>query len=525
MIEFLFDTVPVVKTEKGKIRGYKYAGVYTFKGIPYARAGRFQAPREIGEWSGEMEAVSYGCVCPLLKTERPVNELLVPHRYWIQDENCQNLNIWTPVLDPEAKLPVLVWIHGGGYEAGSSIEQKVYNGSNLSKAGPMVVVSVNHRLNILGYLDLSFCGARYDNSGNAGQMDLIAALKWIRENIRSFGGNPENVTLMGQSGGGGKISALLQTPAADGLYHKAVIMSGILNNIMPPQHGDGRRIVKAMLDRLGLGDGDVSRLETLPYPALAQAYLCAKKEVEEDGGYVGNVPLVNSFFPGDAMEVGFTEQARRIPLMVGTTFGELLSQLPEECLRGAYRSGSDGLQPGYMTDKQAGDVDKKILHLFKQAYPDKKTEDLLWLDSWGFRLPSRKYVLAKASCSKAPVYSYIFTFNFSYHGSRPAWHCSELPFVFRNLEKAPISNIPEISECIQERFSRAIVSFAYSGNPSHRGLPEWKACMPGHENIMILDEKCEMKQDFDSKLIELHAGVMPESVRRYSAGKTEYTQH
>ena len=145
---------------------------------------------------------------------------MVPHMYWSEKEDCQNLNIWTPSIRDGRKRPVMVWLHGGGFSAGSSIEQLAYDGENLSRAGDVVVVSVNHRLNVLGYLNLSPFGEKYQDSANAGNLDLIAALEWIRDNIEGFGGDPENVTLFGQSGGGVKAWSLLQMPEADGLFHK-----------------------------------------------------------------------------------------------------------------------------------------------------------------------------------------------------------------------------------------------------------------------------------------------------------------
>lgn len=145
---------------------------------------------------------------------------MVPHMYWSEKEDCQNLNIWTPSIRDGRKRPVMVWLHGGGFSSGSSIEQLAYDGENLSRAGDVVVVSVNHRLNVLGYLDLSPFGEKYRDSANAGNLDLIAALEWIWDNIEGFGGDPENVTLFGQSGGGVKVWSLLQMPEADGLFHK-----------------------------------------------------------------------------------------------------------------------------------------------------------------------------------------------------------------------------------------------------------------------------------------------------------------
>lgn len=182
-------------------------------------------------WDGVKEVQSYGYVSPLLHPEQPGGngEMMVPHMYWQEKEDCQNLNIWTPSIRDGRKRPVMVWLHGGGFSAGSSIEQLAYDGENLSRAGDVVVVSVNHRLNVLGYLDLSPFGEKYRDSANAGNLDLIAALEWIRDNIEGFGGDPENVTLFGQSGGGVKVWSLLQMPEADGLFHKGIIESGVVD--------------------------------------------------------------------------------------------------------------------------------------------------------------------------------------------------------------------------------------------------------------------------------------------------------
>lgn len=255
---------PLVRTTGGSVRGYRFDGLDIFKGIPYARARRFHAPEQAA-WDGVLDATSYGYVCPLLEMPKPNGEMLVPHRYWLMDEACQNLNIWTPALD-DARRPVLVWLHGGGYYAGSSIEQIAYEGENMARLGDCVVVSINHRLNILGYLDLSDFGAEYANSGNAGGDDIIAALRWVRDNIAAFGGDPGNVTVFGQSGGGAKVTTLLQTPAADGLFHKGIVMSGVLGRLADCT-GSGRDCAEALMAELGAAD--IAALETVPYTALA----------------------------------------------------------------------------------------------------------------------------------------------------------------------------------------------------------------------------------------------------------------
>ena len=313
-------TEPVVETKAGKLRGFQLDGVYAFHGVKYADAKRFQQPEPVQPWEGIKNALAYGYVCPMLHQDEPNNELMVPHRYWPLDENCQYLNIWTKSLDTSAKKPVLVWLHGGGFAAGSSIEHIAYEGENMSRYGDVVVVSLNHRLNILGYLDLSPFGEKYANSGNAGSADMVAALQWIHENIAGFGGDPENVTLFGQSGGGMKVWTLMQTPAADGLFHKGVVQSGCIDNILDLTKTDGTAIVTALMEALGVTE--VEALETIPYAQLAEAYNKVMPAVAQTGAYVGGNPMPNDWYLGDPRVIGFTEHARTVPVMVGTVLGE-----------------------------------------------------------------------------------------------------------------------------------------------------------------------------------------------------------
>ena len=197
-------TSPVVQTNAGKLRGFVVDGTYTFHGIKYADAKRFQMPQPVAPWEGIRDALSYGYVSPILNRETASGEVKIPHRYWPKDENCQYLNVWTQSLDPQAKRPVMVWLHGGGFWDGSSIEHVAYDGENLSRFGDVVVVTVNHRLNILGYLDLSPYGEKYWNSGNAGNADLVASLQWVHDNIAQFGGDPENVTISASPAAAGR---------------------------------------------------------------------------------------------------------------------------------------------------------------------------------------------------------------------------------------------------------------------------------------------------------------------------------
>ncbi|WP_333483085.1 carboxylesterase family protein [Spirosoma telluris] len=195
--------IATVPTESGAVRGYIHNGTFTFKGIPYAKAERFMAPTKPDSWTGVRSSMTYGPVCPMDVTTQTYDEIEFPfhHDWGYTNENCLSLNVWTPEISQAKKRPVMVWLHGGGFTAGSSVELPSYDGENLTKKGDVVVVTVNHRLNILGFLDLSGYGEKYKNSPNAGLMDLVSALQWVKQNIAQFGGDPGNVTIFGQSGG------------------------------------------------------------------------------------------------------------------------------------------------------------------------------------------------------------------------------------------------------------------------------------------------------------------------------------
>ena len=501
---FNYDEVPAVSTKAGKVKGYEFDGVHIFKGIPYAQAGRFQMPREVEPWEGVKETASYGFVCPLLTQDTPTGELLVPHRYWPQDENCQNLNVWTTALDKTAKKPVMVWLHGGGYAAGSSIEQAAYDGSNMAVQGDVVVVSVNHRLNILGFLDLSPYGEKYRNSGNAGLADLVAALRWIHDNIEEFGGDPENVTLFGQSGGGMKVTGLMQIPEADGLFHKAIVMSGVSDGkLMPIIPGDGTKIVPALLKELGIPEGEVEKLETVPYYELAKAYNTVSPALAAQGIYIGGMPMVNDYYLGEPLITGFRDHAETIPLMVGSVFGEFSfmptpynkEKLTEEesraILAGAYGEHAD-----------------KVKELFLKAYPDKKPVDVLALDRI-FRQPSKALAQLHAKGGKAPAYLYLFSLDFPYQNGKVAWHCCDIPLIFHNTDKVEICNIPGVSDELEEKIFGAAMQFARHGNPNPEGSDEWQPVTPEQEPTMVYDRVCEVRSDYDDELLAYLEEILP----------------
>ncbi len=508
----------VTDTKQGKIRGYIYDGITIFKGIPYAKAKRFHAPEPVEPWEGVLEALNYGYVCPLLELPKPNGELNVPHRYWVMNEDCQNLNVWTPACDGE-KRPVLVWLHGGGFESGSAIEHIAYEGENMCRLGQAVVVSINHRLNILGYFDLSAYGEEYANSGNAGTDDIIAALKWIRDNIENFGGDPENVTLFGQSGGGAKITALLQTPAADGLFAKGINMSGVIGPLLADSKGDGEELAIALMAELGI-DGDIKELETVPYDRLAEAYRRVKPEFAAAGKYVGCTPHPNAFYRGVPEENGFREETAQLPLLVGTVYGEFSGFMPS-----AYDKHKLTFEEGAEIVKQTAgeEAAAELLPLFAKAYPERNPVELLTLD-FLFRLPTQQFIRQRSAGNRC-TYSYLFNQDLPINGGNVPWHCADVPYVFHNTEMVPSTQEEGVSEKLEAQIFDSVIAFARSGNPNHPGIPDWSASSPGDEQTMVFCGDTRVRRNHDAELIPLlaeHLGPKFEQMMREKMGDVQH---
>ena len=313
---------PVVQTPKGKLRGFRYDGVDHFHGIRYAKAKRFQMPEPVAPWEGVKDAGSYGMICPVLSEPMPTGEVMTPHRFWPSSEHCQYLNVWTDHCDPAAKKPVLFWIHGGGYSAGSSIEQVCYDGFNLAKKDGLVVVSVNHRLNAFGYLDMSDFGEKYWNSVNVGMADLVEALRWVKENIAAFGGDPENVTIFGQSGGGAKVTVLGQIPEAEDLFQKMIVMSGVIPAGDFDSDCSPKELVLEILKNLNIPESDAEKLEKVPVPQYIWAVNKACAALERQGKRVNWSPQPNKYYTCDPLVGDFSASALQKPTIVGTVLAE-----------------------------------------------------------------------------------------------------------------------------------------------------------------------------------------------------------
>lgn len=488
------ENFAIVSTDKGKLRGYCYDGNYIFKGIPYARADRFHAPEEVKPWLGIYNATNYGYVSPLLHYEKPATELMIPHQYWIENEDCQNLNVWTTDLEPAELKPVFVWIHGGGFSDGSSIEAPFYDGSSLTKSADCVVVSINHRLNIFGYLDLSDFGPEYYNSGNSGMMDIIESLKWVKKNIKNFGGNPDLVTICGQSGGGGKVTAILQMPKADGLYHRAIIMSGEVATHDGEITTSSKACVEAMMNYLKIDD--VHKLETINRHLLIEAYNNVMPEIAKKGLSIGCMPTRNDEFLGNPLRVGWRNETL-VPLIMGSCLGEFSCFSSKGINKGktSYKEGHD-IITGLL-----GDADgEKIIAAFKKAYPSRNPIDIIFAD-WLFRKPTSEHAKIRAAAG-GEVYAYMFAVDFPIDGGKTAWHSSDIPFVMHNTECTPAEDSIK-NQYIQDRISKHLSAFMRTGNPNYEEGIEWKPVSKEHETTLIISDDFRIEQDFDKEFIEL----------------------
>jgi para-nitrobenzyl esterase len=501
----------IVATEAGKLQGFVQNGMYIYRGIQYAKAARFMPPEKVDKWEGVKLAISYGNNSWLeLPTSTSNDEMFNPHRYWPMSDNCQFLNVWTPGISQGKKRPVMVWIHGGGFSNGSAIEGQAYDGENLSKKGDVVVVSLNHRLNAIGFLDLSAYGDKYKYSGNVGIMDIVAALQWVKANIANFGGDPDNVTLFGQSGGGGKILTLLAAPSAKGLFRRVIAESpsSSLNVFDKSVH---QRIAAATLQNLGLKGDQIDQLQSMPYSQLIAAANKAYTQInaedktdlyrwapETDGDFIPNTPLPTGS--------GFADFAKDIPMIIGDVLDEqnTTGSVDIKTLYADNKNSWTGDYAKAMLAKRFGDKADAVGAAFLKAYPDKKLADAYFVDS-KFRPLVIKTAELKAAQGGAPVYNYMFTRESPVlDGAAGVWHCSELPYVFYNAQLCDTATGGDkAAVALSEKMSQAWINFARTGNPNAKGLPTWPAFTADKRAIMIFSDSCEVRYNHDGDLMSL----------------------
>jgi len=506
------EDVAVTDTESGKVRGFIQNGIYTYKGIPYATAERFMLAKKVEPWDGVRSSTMYGPVAPLMTPTTQVQdepEFVFDHDWGYTNEDCLRINVWTPSINDNKKRPVLFWIHGGGFTTGSSQELPSYDGENLSAKGDVVVVSINHRLNILGFLDLSAYGDKYKESANNSMLDIVAALDWVKTNISNFGGDPNNVAIFGQSGGGAKVNTLMAMPKAEGLFHKAINQSGSFRGSLSKKETT-RAIAAEVLNQLSLSEDQVDSLQTIPFEKLSAAGTVALQKVAEQMRAKGVVPVGLSLnwgpsmdgnvLPYDLMSDEAFELSKDIPLLLGTTKNEFTP-----FMNGRFFNASEEEVMTHIEETYKDKADDYIVAV-KKAYPnDTRPSDLLDIDTT-FR-PGAVFQANKKSQLEdgAPVYMYLFTWQSPvFDGKYKALHCMELPFVFDNIERArQMTGGGQEAHILADKMSSAWINFAKTGNPNHDGLPQWPAYNPENTSTMFFDTSCEVKPQHDKAFLNL----------------------
>jgi len=508
---FIGDNIAVTETKYGKVRGYILRGVYYFLGIPYGAdtsgPNRFMPPQKPKPWDDVFPAVWWGNSAPQNMERRYANRYQSFVDHWNYDdvsEDCLRLNVFTPAINDGKKRPVLVWLHGGGFTTGNGIEQDGYNGENFCRKGDVVFVSINHRLGPMGFSNFAAVGGeKYAASGNVGMLDIVAALEWVRDNIENFGGDPGNVTIMGQSGGGAKVTTLTAMPAAKGLFHKAVVLSGA--GVMSGDKDYSEKLGEYILKEAGLKPEEIGKLHEMPWQEYYQlanraaTKLAAESAPASGGMRRGFNPCVDGvILPQHPYHPEATPLASDIPMIICSTLNEMSPSRDDAALeditldevveRVKQRAG---FSSGY------GEKAKEVVEAYAKAFPDKKPVEI-----WSMVMSTRQSVVTLANAkSKQPAPVYVAWFCWQpplFDGRLRAFHCSDICFWFYNtdLMLTHTGGGPRPRK-LSEKMSGALLQFMRTGNPDGGGLPHWPRYTPENGEVMVLDDVSEVKNDPD----------------------------
>jgi len=489
---------PIASTHLGKLKGFVKDGIQTFLGIQYGKSTdgkrRFMPPEPPESWEGVKDALEYGPICPqggsLADNALADNQVIGPLPKLPLSEDCLYLNVWTPAIKDNGKRPVLFWLHGRGFAEGAGSEGW-YDGTRLSTRGDVVVVTINHRLNIFGYLYLAELGGeKYAASGVNGMLDAVLALEWVRDNIAEFGGDPDNVTIFGESGGGLKVGTLLALPRAESLFHKAVMQSGPgLRGVNPKQ---ATQFAQEVLDHLGIKKEKIENIHDLTSEQLLDA---VKKLAGTGPGASGSLaPVVDgTLYPRHPFYPDEAPTAINIPLMIGTNKDESALFSAADPKRRAFTEEDLHRR----LDRMLGERKEEILSVYKKNRPDDTPWDLyIGISSEGMRLWSIQVAETKAASGGAPVYMYLFTWESKYmKGVFKACHALEIPFVFNNPDIAPFTGEGEDRYELAAAMSRAWINFARTGDPNGDGLPHWPAYDTENRSTMLFNVPCRVEND------------------------------
>lgn len=482
---------PVAVTGYGPVRGRLQDGIYAFKGIRYGAdtaTTRFAAPAEPAPWTAVQPALEYGASCPQTPTGNPggLFSSWQPQPAPPMDEDCLFLNVWTPGLDDGGARPVLVWLHGGGFASGNG-SSTAYEGTRLAQRGDVVVVTLNHRLNVFGYLALGHYGAGFADSSVAGVLDMVQALEWVRDNIERFGGDPDTVMIFGESGGGAKVSTLLTTPLAKGLFHRAVVQSGAMLGF--PEQTDARAAADQVVANLGLDADSIEQIRTLPAETIREAL--ADTGAASAPSIDGRVLTRHPFEP-DAAPAG-----RDVPLMLGSNRTE------SSLFLGAANPQTfdltwEGLQQAMAATYPDRDV-AAIIAGYRELDPEATPSDVYFEATTDARWLAGHVLQAERKTEQggAPAYLYLFDWDTPVDGGR--WrspHALEIGFVFDNVaNSASMSGIGEEQQRVADVMADTWIAFARTGNPNNPRIPPWPPYDLEDRPVMVFDESPAVVHD------------------------------
>ena len=499
---------PTVEIASGKLRGAIVEGVAAFRGVPYgastAGANRFMPPRPVAPWAGVRDASDYAGQAPQARLGPAPRAEMVnfsgPPDTSPETEDCLTLNVWSAALDRAARRPVMVWLHGGAFSYGSSNTMRL-QGMRLCSKGNVVLVTVNQRLNIFGHLDLSrFGGAEYAASGNAGTLDMIAALHWVRDNIAAFGGDPGNVTIFGESGGGGKVSTLLALPSARGLFHRAIVQSGAAVRLRTRDRAEA--LTDAVLRELGLARASFMELHSVPARRLLAAIGPAQQAIGASpfpllDRYPFGPVVDGTLLPRQPFDPDATPVSTDIPLIIGDCTHEASLFLAHD----------DKVWHRTLTEMElearvaaiAGDVHAdRVMETYRRLDPTASPADRLiaTLTDCNFRIRSALLAERKVAQRGAPVWIYSFAWQTPlFDGRLGAPHAIDVPFTFDTLEFSNATDRSAGAYGLAAAMSGAWATFAHDGVPRHAAMPAWPAYTPGEHATMVLDTKCRVERD------------------------------
>jgi len=489
----------VADTAYGRIRGTEIRGIRVFKGVPYgastAGRNRFMPPVAPEKWAGVRDALAYGASAP--QTEpgaRRASSAIAVAAAGLppEGEDCLVLNVWTPAVKDNRKRPVMVWCHGGGFATGSG-SSPVTDGANLARRGDVVVVSLNHRLNVLGFSNLaSVAGAEFAASGDVGMLDIVRALEWVRDNIAEFGGDPNTVMVFGQSGGGRKVATLLAMPSAKGLFHRAVIESGATLQLVEPEAG--ARVARELLTTLGVAAGQGQALQAVPLDTLMAAYFTVVRKMNVDQMTQGFSPAMDGrIVPQHPFHPVASAVSASVPLMLGSTRTELTSS----AAAGDF-SMSDAAMRARVRTLLGTHADRAV-DVYGRANPGASPSDLYFLIASDHRYsgPVMKIAERRAALGAGPVYLYYFRWETPVDGGRlKSPHTIEIPFAFDNVDAAArLTGGGAEAKALADRVSDAWIAFARTGNPNTPKLPQWPAFTASDRPTMVIDTRSRVERD------------------------------